>query len=123
MLTPFYFVKERFSVVLRYAYLKRARVLYMKPGTVSMLRIVNFNSLFYNTHTHTLISIFFIVSYMIRFVQIFSLWLFLRTCLHVTGDSPVTGLYTNKSDFIFYKNKTIEVTYKKCRWTMNAHTF
>ena len=32
---------------LRYAYLKRAWVLYMKPGTVSVLRIANFNSLFY----------------------------------------------------------------------------
>ena len=47
MMTPFYFVKERFSGALKYAYLKRAWVLYMKPGTVSMLRIANFNSLFY----------------------------------------------------------------------------
>ena len=46
-MTPFYFVKVRFSGALRYAYLKRAWVLYMKPGTVSMLRIANFNSLFY----------------------------------------------------------------------------
>ena len=53
MLTPFYFVKENFSGILRYAYLKRAWVLYMKPGTVSIL-----SSLFY--YSHTLISIFFI---------------------------------------------------------------
>ena len=31
----------------------------MKPGTVSMLRIGNFNSLFY--YTHTLISIMFFI--------------------------------------------------------------
>ena len=47
MLTLFNFVKERFSRVLRYAYLKPAWVLYMKPGTVLMLGIANFNSLFY----------------------------------------------------------------------------
>ena len=28
--------------------------------------------------------------------------MFLCNCIHVTGDSPVTGLYTNKFDLIWF---------------------
>ena len=41
---------------------------------------------------------------MARFVLVLCLCLFLCNCIHVTGDSPVTGLYTNKIDLILFDN-------------------
>ena len=51
MLIPSAFVKKKVQLNTKICLFTRAWVFYMNPGTVSMLRIVNFYSLIYYTQT------------------------------------------------------------------------
>ena len=68
MLIPSAFVKKKVQLNTKICLFTRAWVFYMNPGTVSMLRIVNFYSLIYYTQTFIFHFTCILVSLMIKCV-------------------------------------------------------